>query len=102
MKCLTLIVHTDVQQDLTRQLHNLDNVSGFTFSRVEGHGEEIEGDAYLAARDKTVGYAPRMRVDILLEESELNSVLETLRKTISHVKDRGIYWVSTVDQNGRL
>jgi len=102
MKCLTLIIHTDTQQELTDQLHNLENVSGFTFNHVEGHGLEIENDAYLSARDKTVGYTPRIRLDILLEDNYLDSVLEAIRKTTLNIKDQGIYWVTPVEQQGRL
>ena len=38
MKNLMLIIHTDVQQDLTDQLHTIEQISGFTFSHVEGQG----------------------------------------------------------------
>ena len=102
MKCLTLIFHTDVQQDVTDELHNLKQVSGFTFSHVEGHGIETESDGYLSARDKSVGYTTRVRLDILVDEDDLDSVLASLRKTIPDVKDQGIYWVTAVEQNGRL
>ena len=52
MKNLTLIIHTDAQQDLTDQLRSLEQVSGFTFSHVEGNGMEQETDSFLSARDK--------------------------------------------------
>ncbi len=69
MKILTLIIHTNAQQALTDQLRTLEQVSGFTFSHAEGHGTEIVSDAFLSARDKVVGHTPRVRVDILLEDS---------------------------------
>ena len=102
MKQLTLIIHTDAQQDLTDQLRNLKLISGFTFSHVEGHGVEAEDDAFLSARDKVVGYTPRIRVDILLEKDNIDLVLQALRTASAGIVDQGIYWVTAVEQNGRL
>ncbi|NOX43622.1 MAG: DUF3240 domain-containing protein [Gammaproteobacteria bacterium] len=102
MKHLTLIIHTHVQQDLTDKLRTLKQVPGFTFSHVEGHGEEVESDAFLSARDKVVGYTPRVRVDILLQDSDVDTVLETLRTSTQGVKGHGMYWITAVEQNGHL
>jgi len=102
MKHLILITHTDAQQDLTDQLRNMDQVSGFTFSHVEGHGLEAEDDPFLSARDKVVGYTPRLRVDILLEEKEVDLVLNALRTSNSITQGQGIYWVTAVEKSGRL
>ena len=102
MKHLTLIIHTTAQQDLADQLRSLAQVPGFTFSHVEGHGAQVENDPFLSARDKVVGYTPRVRVDILLQDADVNPVLEALRTTSTDVRDSGIYWVTAVEQNGRL
>ena len=102
MKHLTLIIHTNVQQDLADQLRSLAQVTGFTFSHAQGHGVQLESDPLLSARDKVVGYTPRVRVDILLEDGDVESVLDTLRKTTYGVEGNGIYWVTAVDQSGRL
>ncbi len=50
MKHLTLIIHTNVQQDIADQMRNLEQVSGFTFSHAEGHGVEVESDPFLSAQ----------------------------------------------------
>ena len=102
MKHLTLIIHTSVQQDMADQLRSLEQVAGFTFSHAEGHGVQVEHDPFLSTRDKVVGYTPRVRVDILLEDDDVDPVLETLRNTTYGVKDHGIYWVTDVEHNGRL
>ena len=102
MKHLTLIIPTSAQQDLADHLRTLEQVSGFTFSHVEGHGVQVESDPFLSARDKVVGYTPRVRVDILLEEIDVDSVVATLRSKTHGVEGHGIYWVSAVEQNGRL
>ena len=102
MKLLTLIIHTNAQQDMADQLRAMEQVPGFTFSHVEGHGVQVENDPFLSARDKVVGYTPRVRVDILLEDADVDSTLKTLRNTTSGVEGHGIYWVTTAEQNGRL
>ena len=102
MKHLTLIVHTNIQQDLADQLRSLEQVSGFTFSHVEGHGVQVESDPFLSARDKVVGYTPRIRVDILLKDCDVDGVLESLRKTSYGLKGQGLYWITAVEQNGHL
>ena len=102
MKHLTLIIYTNAQQDMADQLRSLEEVSDFTFSHAEGHGVQVESDAFLSARDKVVGYTPRVRVDILLKDSDVESVLNTLRNTTYGVEGNSIYWVTAVEQSGRL
>ena len=102
MKLLTLIVHTDVQQGLTTLLRNMDLVAGFTFTNVEGHGEEVEDDAYLSSRDKVVGHVPRVRVDLLLDDNDVDSVLLTLSDRENNVAGQGMYWVTAVEKGGHL
>jgi nitrogen regulatory protein P-II 1 len=102
MKILTLIVHTNVQQELADLLRTMDQVPGFTFSHVEGHGTEIENDAYLAARDDAVGYVPRIRTDILLDDSHVDIVLKRLSDNENNIAGQGIYWVTQVEKGGHL
>jgi len=102
MKLLTLIVHTDVQQDLTRLLRSMEQVSGFTYIHVEGHGAEQESDKFLSARDKVVGYAPRIRTELLLEDKHLDTVLTALCDKEHNIAGEGIYWVTPVEKGGHL
>lgn len=102
MKLLTLIVHTDVQQDLVKLLRAMDEVSGFTFIHVEGHGKESESDKFLSARDKVVGFAPRIRTEILLEDQNVDTVLATLLSKEHNITGQGIFWVTSVEKGGHL
>jgi len=99
MKNFVLIVHASLQQDLADRLRGL--VSGFSFSTVEGHSRHTENDHVLSARDKVVGYIPRVRVDILLDDAEVAGLIEQIRK-ISGIKDHGVYWVNDVVEHGRI
>ena len=102
MKNLTLIVHADSQQILADALRALDVVSGFTFTHVQGHGAPSQDDASLSAHDRVVGYIPRVRVDIVLEEDKIDIVLAVLGQSGTGIAGRGVYWVTPVERFGSL
>lgn len=102
MKILVMIVHANVQQDLADRLRELDSVQGFSFSHAEGHGIRSEHDPFLSARDKVVGYVPRVRAEILLNDADVSRVLAELRKPQSGIAGQGFYWVMPVEEGGRL
>lgn len=102
MKNLVMIVHANLQQDLADCLREQDEVQGFTFSHAEGHGNQLENDTLLSARDKVVGYVPRVRVDVLLDDDDVDAVITTLRARKCSVASWGVYWVIPVEQSGQL
>ena len=102
MKILTLIVFADVKQVLADTLHGLKQVSGFTFTDVEGHGAKDGRDPTLSARDHVVGYVPHVRVDILLENKDVADVLDALRNSQCGLAGRGRYWITEVESQGQL
>lgn len=102
MKILVMIVYADVQQDLADHLRGLEQVEGFTFSHAEGHGIRTEREPFLSARDKVVGYVPRIRVEILLNDADVGAVLSVLRAPETGIAGQGVYWVTPVEQGGRL
>lgn len=102
MKKLTLVVHASVQQDLADTLRSLPQVSGFTFIHVEGHSTHTPEDAFLSARDKVVGFVPRVRVDVLLADEDVARVLAAVRATRAGISEHGIYWVTAVEEGGQL
>lgn len=102
MKNLTLIVHADIEQALADTLRSLQQVSGFTFTPVEGHGAQASRDPTVSARDLVVGYTPHVRVDILLEDSDVDEVMQALRTANCGLAGRGVFWVTQVEQQGLL
>jgi nitrogen regulatory protein P-II 1 len=102
MKNLTLIVHAEVKQALADTLRGLKLVRGFTFTSVEGHGAHGGEDAFLSARDRVVGYVPHMRVDLLLEDRDVEPVLKALHASNCGVAGRGVFWVTPLERQGRL
>ncbi|MBL7003724.1 MAG: DUF3240 family protein [Gammaproteobacteria bacterium] len=102
MKILTLIAHTGVQQELTDLLRSMDQISGFTFTHVEGHGDEVEADSFVSARDEVVGYIPRIRTDLLIQDDDLDSILSTFFDKQNNITGQGIYWVTSVENGGHI
>jgi len=102
MKQLVLIIHNNLKQDAADLFHRIEQIQGFTFSNVEGHGAQSGEDTFLSDRDKVVGYTPRTRVDLLLEDADVDSVLMELRKSDIGLKNHALYWLTAVEQSGRL
>ncbi len=102
MKHLAMVVHANVQQDLADRLRRLERIRGFTFSHAEGHSSHTDLDRTLSPRDKVVGYVPRVRVDILLDAADVATVLDALRSSDGGIAGNGVYWVTEVEQYGRL
>lgn len=99
MKNLVLIIPASAQQECADRLRTLSTVDGFTFTPVEGHGRHADRDTLLSPRDRVVGYVPRVRIDILLENAAVGKVIDTLRGSVGH---QSVYWVTDVDAYGRL
>ncbi|PCI34431.1 MAG: hypothetical protein COB54_01190 [Alphaproteobacteria bacterium] len=102
MKNLIIIIHKNGQETLSDLLRTLDFVPGFTFTKVEGHSSHSERDHLLSARDKVVGYVPRVRVDILLENQDADRVLDAIRTSLNGGLGGGVYWCVDVEKSGRL
>jgi nitrogen regulatory protein P-II 1 len=102
MKTLTLIAHTNVQQKLTDLLRSIKQVSGFTFTHVEGHGVEIVKNGFLSARDEMVGYIPRTRTDLLLEDADVKSALGKVSDPQFDITSHCFYWVTPAQEGGHL
>lgn len=101
MKILKLIVHKSCQQELSDKLKASGYADNFTFTHVEGHGSHRESDPALSIEDLVVGYIPKICVDILVEESKLQGLLDTVQ-SIKGVKGQGVYWVISADRFGEL
>lgn len=102
MKHLVMIVHASVQQDLADQLRTLNAMRSFTLSAAEGHDSQSEQDPFLSARDRVVGYVPRVRVDVLLDDADVDAVINALRAPACGLAGHGVYWVTAVEQSGLL
>jgi hypothetical protein len=56
----------------------------------------------LSAHDNALGYVPRIRTDILLEDEHVDEVLATLRSEAANLKGHNFYWASEAEKGGQL
>ena len=102
MKNLTLIVQADIKGALADTLRSINQLSGFTFTSVEGHNPQDEHDPAFSARDRVIGYTPHIRVDILLQDGDVEDVLHTLRNANCGLTGRCIYQLTAVEKQGAI
>lgn len=96
-----MVVHESLQQALADYLRD-QTLETFMFSHIEEHSSHIEKDSFLSARDKVVGYVPQVRVDVILNEDKIQTLLANIKKSNSAFQGKGIYWVTALDEFGEL
>ena len=102
MKCITLIVHASAKSALTDFFHGIAEVRRFTMIDCEGYDENDLADPLISAGDRVVGYVPRVRLDLIVQDAQVQTVLATLRHSESQVTGLGVYWVTGIDEEGVL
>jgi nitrogen regulatory protein P-II 1 len=102
MKVLTLIVRETAAQDLVDLLLCDEQISGFTTFSGEGHSCSTRENPFENDADRVLGYVPRVKVEILLEDEAVEHVLDRLRQCESCVAGQGIWWVTPVTDSGKL
>lgn len=101
MKKLSIIVHTTQQQELADLLRSL-QLDSFMFSHIEEHSAQQENDALLSARDRVVGYVPKVRVDVIIEDERARTLLQEIRSSTIAFNGKGLYWITDIDESGVL
>ncbi len=102
MKCLTLIVAASAKRDLADKLRNIEEVEGFTLLPCEGHSSKTQHDTFLSVRDRVVGYVPRVRLDLILDDVNVNCVIEALKTDGQEHTRIGIWFVTDILSSGEL
>ena len=101
MKKLSIVVHTSLQEELADCLRSL-KLKSFMFTHIEEHSSQLKEDVFLSARDKVVGYVPKVRVDIILEDDRAGTLIDELRGAGVSFAGKGVYWVCDVGEVGEL
>ncbi len=101
MKKFSMVVHSSLQQELADLLRSL-QLDSFMFSHIEEHSAQGENDVLLSARDRVVGYVPKVRVDVILDDQRALKLVDEIREAKALFKGKGLYWVSAVEESGEL
>lgn len=102
MKCVTLIVHASAKSALTDFFHEIAEVRRFTMIDCEGYDENDLADPRISPGDRVVGYIPRVRIDLTVNDPDVTTVMTKLRATESQVSGLGIYWITQIEDEGIL
>ena len=78
------------------------SLTGFTLTECQGHSTSTERDVFQAARDLVVGFVPRVRVDVVLEDDAVAGLLDRLRGSCGACETLGAWMVTDVLEFGRL
>ena len=102
MKCVTLIVHASAKSALTDFFHEIAEVRRFTMIDCEGYDENDLADPRISPGDRVVGYIPRVRIDLTVNDPDVTTVMTKLHATESQVSGLGIYWITPIEDEGIL
>ena len=102
MKCLTLFVDGRVLEDLLDRLRSDPDVTGFTVGPCEGHSLKGTKHSGETLRDRVVGYVPRMRIELVLQDDIAPAVLARLRAGVGEGESLGTYTLVDVEQWGSI
>ena len=101
MKKFSMVVHSSLQQELADLLRSM-QLDNFMFSHIEEHSAQRENDVLLSARDRVVGYVPKVRVDVILDDERALKLVDEIREARSSFKGKGLFWISAVENSGVL
>jgi len=102
MKCITLIIHASTKGALTDLFHEIPQVERFTISDCEGYDENDLKNSLVSTGDLVLGYVPRVRIEVILEDSLIEAVLKAVREPTRGLAGLGIYWITPVESEGSL
>ncbi|MBN2670122.1 MAG: DUF3240 family protein, partial [Deltaproteobacteria bacterium] len=72
MKCLSLLMNQSKQNEIIDLLQQMKAVSAYTIFHGEGH---FSGNIapFESVQDEVMGFVPRIRIDLLLEDKDVKS-----------------------------
>ncbi len=102
MKCLTIFVHTAVADTFADTLLADPEISGFTLTPCQGHSPHTAEEAMVSMQDRVQGYVPRVRIDVVMEDSLVDPLLERLKEVSKAEHSWGTWIVTEVHSMGRF
>ena len=102
MKLITAIVKPAKVDDIKVALQAA-GVHGMTVSETRGFGRQKGHTEIYRGAEYTVDFIPKVRIEVLVEDAEANSIIDTIVKTAStgSIGD-GKLWVTNVEQVIRI
>ena len=101
MKKVSLLLNESKQNEIIELLQQFKEVSAYSLFHGEGH---FPGNIapFESVQDEVMGFVPRIRIELLLEDSDVAPVLEKIKSCSSCGSHGGVYWVSPIESMGEL
>ncbi len=102
MKLITAILKPFKLDDVKDALQAA-GINGMTVSEASGFGRQRGHTEVYRGAEYTVDFIPKVRIEVLVEDGELNSIIDTIVSTAStgSIGD-GKLWVTNVEQVIRI
>ena len=102
MKLLTAVVRPFAVEDIRAAMEDL-GVLGMTVSEAHGYGRQKGHTEVYRGAEYSVDFVPKVRVDVLLEESLVERAIDAVVDACRTGKiGDGKVWVTTVDTVARV
>jgi nitrogen regulatory protein PII len=102
MKLITAIVKPFKLDDVKTALRDA-GVQGMTVTEVQGFGRQRGHTEVYRGQEYTIDFVPKVRIEILVDEDTLDSVLDTIVAAAKTDKiGDGKIWVTSVDSIVRI
>jgi nitrogen regulatory protein PII len=102
MKLITAIVKPFKLDDVKTALRNA-GVQGMTVTEVQGFGRQRGHTEVYRGQEYTIDFVPKVRIEILVDEAALDSVLDTIIAAAKTDKiGDGKIWVTAVESIVRI
>ena len=79
MKKITAYIQPFMLQKITDALHRI-HIRGMSISEIKGFGKEKDGAYPHHSRDYVVEFVPKVKIEIICADEEVDSIIETIRK----------------------
>ena len=102
MQLVTAIIKPFQLDSVKEALHELGTL-GMTVTDIQGHGRQRGQTATYRGSEYTVDFVPKVRLDILIDDAMVDSVMETIAGAARTGKiGDGKIWVTTVNRAMRI
>ena len=102
MKLVTAIIKPFKLQEVRVELVDA-GINGLTVTEVKGYGRQIGHTEMYRGAEYSVDTLPKIRLDVLIEDNALDTVVETISKSASTGKiGDGKIFITSVDEVIRI
>ena len=102
MKLVTAIIKPFKLQEVREELVD-DGIKGLTVTEVKGYGRQKGHTEMYRGSEYSVDTLPKIRLDVLIEDNALDTVVETISKSASTGKiGDGKIFITSVDEVIRI